>query len=193
MPGPHPALFLDRDGVIIENRADYVKSIAEVEFIPGALETLARFAALGHHTVIITNQSAIGRGLLTQATLDSIHAYLLKHITAAGGRMDGIYICPHHPNDNCDCRKPAPGLLLQAARELDIDLSASALIGDNVTDVLAARAVGAQPLLVNTGLGATQQLTTVSGPSVLRCRDLAHAIETLLHTGWPHNLSRSGL
>jgi D-glycero-D-manno-heptose 1,7-bisphosphate phosphatase len=182
---PTPALFLDRDGVIIENRMDYVKSVGEVEFIPGALEALARVARHGERIVIITNQSAIGRGLLTHATLDSIHTYLLEHVVAAGGRIDGLYICPHHPADNCDCRKPAPGLLLQAARELDIDLSASALIGDNVTDVLAARAVGAQPVLVNTGLGATQQLSAVGESRILRCHDLAHAIDALLRSGWP--------
>lgn len=180
----HPALFLDRDGVIIENRADYVKSIAEVEFIPQALEALARLAARGHHTVIVTNQSAIGRGLLTHTSLDAIHAYLLKHITAAGGRIDGIYVCPHHPADQCECRKPAPGLLLRAARELEIDLPTSVMIGDNLTDVLAAQAVGAKPILVSTGLGATQPLSASNG-SVLRCHDLAHAVETLLHTGWP--------
>ena len=180
----HPALFLDRDGVIIENRADYVKSIAEVEFIPQALEALARLATRGHHTVIVTNQSAIGRGLLTQATLDAIHAYVLEHITAAGGRIDGIYVCPHHPAEQCECRKPAPGLFLRAAHELDIDLSASVMIGDNLTDVLAAQAVGAKPILVSTGLGAAQQLSVVNG-SVVRCHDLAHAVETLLHSGWP--------
>lgn len=182
---PTPALFLDRDGVIIENRADYVKAIGEVEFIPGALEALARVAQLGPRLVIITNQSAIGRGLLTQATLDSIHAYMLNHIRAAGGRIDGIYICPHHPDDNCNCRKPSPGLLWQAARELDLDLAASAFIGDNVTDMLAAQAVGAQPILVNTGLGATQQLSAMGEARILRCHDLAHAVEMLLHTGWP--------
>lgn len=181
----HPALFLDRDGVIFENRMDYVKSVAEVAFIPGALEALARFAARGHHTVIVTNQSAIGRGLLTLATLEAIHAHMLQHITTAGGRIDSIYVCPHHPADNCTCRKPAPGLLMRAAQELGIDLSASVLIGDNVTDVLAARAVGTQPILVNTGLGATQELSAAHDGLVVRCRDLTHAVDLLLNSGWP--------
>lgn len=179
-----PALFLDRDGVIIENRMDYVKSLGEVDFIPGALEALARISRHGERIVIITNQSAVGRGLLTSITLDAIHGYMLEHIRAAGGRIDGIYVCPHHPDDNCDCRKPAPGLLLRAARELGIDLSSSVLIGDNLTDVLAARAVGVKPILVSTGLGATQPLSTLSTP-VLRCHDLAQAVEVLLHNGWP--------
>ena len=185
---PIPALFLDRDGVIIENRMDYVKSLGEVEFIPGALRALAQVAQHGGRIVIVTNQSAIGRGLLTQVTLEAIHTHLLEHITTSGGRIDGIYICPHHPDDNCDCRKPAPGLLLRAARELGIDLSASVLIGDNITDVLAARAVGVKPILVNTGLGATQPLSMVN-ESVLRCHDLAQAVETLLRSGWPTQTS----
>jgi D-glycero-D-manno-heptose 1,7-bisphosphate phosphatase len=181
---PTPALFLDRDGVIIENRMDYVKALGEMKFIPGALEALARVTRHGERIVIVTNQSAVGRGLLTHLTLEAIHRSLLEHITAAGGRIDSIYVCPHHPDDQCDCRKPAPGLLLRAARELGIDLSASVLIGDNLTDVLAARAVGVRPILVNTGLGATQPLSGVTA-SVLRCHDLAHAVETLLHSGWP--------
>src|SRR5262245_33740328 len=109
-----PTLFLDRDGVIIENRADYVKSLGEVAFIPGALRALARMAKHGGHIVIVTNQSAIGRGLLTPVTLEAIHMYMQEAIAAVGGRIDGIYVCPHHPDDNCDCRKPAPGLLLRA-------------------------------------------------------------------------------
>jgi histidinol-phosphate phosphatase family protein len=180
MPSPYPAIFLDRDGVIVKNRMDYVKSIAEVEFIPGALEALARLAPHAARIVIVTNQSAVGRGLLTLEALDQINAYILDHIAQARGRIDGVYVCPHRPNEGCDCRKPAPGLLLRAAYELEIDLRASAMIGDNVTDMRAARAAGVRPILVHTGLGATQELSAVEGPPVQRCRDLAQAAEILL-------------
>lgn len=180
MPSPYPAIFLDRDGVIVENRMDYVKSIAEVEFIPGALEALARLAQHSPRIVIVTNQSAVGRGLLTLEALDQINAYILDHIARARGRIDGVYVCLHPPNEGCDCRKPAPGLLLRAARELEIDLPASVMIGDNVTDVRAAHAAGVRPILVHTGLGATQELSDVEGPPVQRCRDLAQAVEILL-------------
>lgn len=151
-----PAIFLDRDGVIIENRADYVRSVAEVQFIPGAVQALAHLAPTPWPIVIITNQSAVGRGLISLTTVEEIHTFLLQHITQAGGRIDGVYVCPHHPEAKCACRKPAPGMLQQAARELSLDLAASVLIGDAVTDVQAAHAAGAQAILVRTGLGASQ-------------------------------------
>lgn len=184
-PRLHPALFLDRDGVVVENRMDYVKSIGEVAFIPGALEALARLASYTLRIVIVTNQSAVGRGWLTLETLDQINAYVLDHVARAGGRIDRVYVCPHRPDEGCPCRKPAPGLLLRAAHELGLDLSASVMVGDNVTDVRAARAAGVWPILVHTGLGATQELLAVDGPPVQRCHDLAEAVEGLLRAGSP--------
>jgi len=156
LPSLRPAVFLDRDGVIIENRPDHVKSIPEVCFIPGALEALVRLAQRDCLIVIVTNQAAIGRGLLTRQTADAINAYILQHITAAGGRIDGVYLCPHLPEEACVCRKPSPGMLLEATRDLGIDLRASVMIGDALTDVQAAQAVEAQPILVLTGRGAIQ-------------------------------------
>jgi D-glycero-D-manno-heptose 1,7-bisphosphate phosphatase len=174
-----PALFLDRDGVIIENRADYVKSIAEVSFIPGVLAALAEAAQHPVRVVVVTNQSAVGRGLISLATVEQVNAHIAQHIAAHGGRIDRIYICPHRPDEMCLCRKPAPGMLLQAARELDIDLAASILIGDNASDVGAARAAGVRPILVRTGLGATQELAALG--SVTHYPDLPHALAAL----WP--------
>ncbi|MGH2521401.1 MAG: D-glycero-beta-D-manno-heptose 1,7-bisphosphate 7-phosphatase [Anaerolineales bacterium] len=180
MPALRPALFLDRDGVIIENRADYVKGVDEVRFIPGALEALARLAHSALRIVVVTNQSAVGRGLLTLASLETINAHLLAQVAAASGRIDGVYVCPHRPDEGCDCRKPAPGLLQRAARDLGIDLAASVMIGDAITDMLAAQAVGARPILVRTGLGATQELSHLGLPQVLRVPDLTAAIDRLL-------------
>jgi len=151
-----PAVFLDRDGVIIENRPDHVKSIPEVRFIPGALEALARLARRDDLIVIVTNQAVIGRGLLARETADEINTYILEHITAAGGRVDGLYLCPHRPEENCVCRKPAPGMLLEAARDLGIDLRASVMIGDALTDVQAAHAAQVKAILVLTVRGETQ-------------------------------------
>ena len=177
-----PAVFLDRDGVIIEHRDDYVKSLAEVYFIPGAVEALARLARHDYLTVIATNQSAIGRGLMTRADADAINAHILERIAAAGGRVDGLYLCPHRPEDGCACRKPAPGMLLDAARDLGVDLGASVMIGDALTDVLAAQAAGVKPILVLTGLGhrQTQELIPPELNHTLRVPDLATAIERLL-------------
>ncbi|MGQ0604557.1 MAG: D-glycero-alpha-D-manno-heptose-1,7-bisphosphate 7-phosphatase [Anaerolineales bacterium] len=149
-----PALFLDRDGVLIENRPDYVRTLNQVVFIPGAAAALARF----HRTcpdwrvVIVSNQAGVGRGLITRETVDSINAAVLHTITVAGGRIDAVYVCPHRVDEVCECRKPKPGLLLQAAREWDIDLSTSIMIGDSAIDMQAARAVGVRPIFVQTGL-----------------------------------------
>jgi D-glycero-D-manno-heptose 1,7-bisphosphate phosphatase len=155
---PRPAIFLDRDGVIIENRADYVKTLAEVRFIPGALAALARVAHWPGAIVVVTNQSAIGRGLVTRAAADAINAHVRQQVEAAGGRLDGIFMCPHAPGHGCDCRKPGPGLLRQAAEVLHLDLPASVMIGDAVSDVQAGRAAGTRAMLVRTGRGAEQAI-----------------------------------
>jgi D-glycero-D-manno-heptose 1,7-bisphosphate phosphatase len=181
MAALRPAVFLDRDGVIIENRDDYVKSVVEVAFLPGALAALARLAQRDNFIVIATNQAAIGRGVITRATAEAVNAYVIERIGAAGGRVDGLYVCPHRPEDGCACRKPAPGMLLDAARDLAIDLAASAMIGDALTDVLAARAAGVRPILVRTGLGETQMadLARAGLNDVRIARDLAAAVEFL--------------
>ena len=152
-----PAVFLDRDGVIIENVPIYVRSWADVEFLPGSLEALARLAAGPYKVVMVTNQSAVGRGILSLAQAEAINACILEIIRQAGGRVDGAYICPHGPQDACDCRKPLPGLLLKAAAELDIDLGRSIMIGDALTDLQAGQAAGVmRSFLVLTGRGLEQ-------------------------------------
>ncbi|MBM4424376.1 MAG: HAD-IIIA family hydrolase [Chloroflexi bacterium] len=152
--GLRPAIFLDRDGVIIENRSGYVRSWADVSFIPGALNALAGAAVSPFAVVIVTNQAGVGRGLISLASAESINKGVRDEILRAGGRVDGLYLCPHTDEDNCECRKPRPGMLLRAARELGLDLSRSWMIGDAVTDVQAGEAAGARSLLVLTGRGA---------------------------------------
>ncbi len=151
------AVFLDRDGVIIENRAHYVRSWSDVRFFPRALEALRRLAALPYAVVIVTNQSAVGRGIITRAQAEAINARVAAHIRARGGRVDAAYLCPHAPQDGCACRKPQPGMLLQAARDLHLDLSRSWMVGDALTDIQAGQAAGtARSVLVRTGRGAAQ-------------------------------------
>lgn len=155
--GPRqPAVFLDRDGVINENRSDYVKSWEEFVFLPRSMAALRALAAGGAPTIVISNQAAIGRGLVARATVDAIHRRMGEAISAEGGRIDAVYYCPHHPAEGCDCRKPRPGLLLQAAAAYQIDLQRSYFIGDSIGDVEAALAVGCSPILALTGLGAAQ-------------------------------------
>ncbi len=147
------AVFLDRDGVINQNRNDYVRSTEQLDIFPSALPALAQLAQSEHAIVIITNQSAIGRGLVSAETVTKINHYLIKRIRAAGGRIDGIYHCPHTPDAACECRKPRPGMLLQAASELKLELIRSWLIGDSLTDLQAAIAAGVRPILVASGRG----------------------------------------
>ena len=172
------AVFLDRDGVICENRPDYVKSLDEFVFVPGVLDALRRLAALPLAIVVASNQSAIGRGLVSRQTVDSINDHMLATVRAHGGRVDGVFICPHTPADDCICRKPRPGLLHSAARELNLDLAGSYVIGDAVSDVQAARAVGASPILVLTGRGKDQarQLAAEQGDDLYVARNLEEAV-----------------
>jgi D-glycero-D-manno-heptose 1,7-bisphosphate phosphatase len=153
-----PAIFLDRDGVLIENRDDYVLAWDDVVWLPGAREALAQLRDAPFAVVIVTNQSAVGRRLITPQAAAGINARLVEAIRAAGGRIDGVYLCPHTDADGCDCRKPAPGLLLRAAAELDLDLERSLLIGDALSDIIAARAAGVGwAALVRTGRGRAQE------------------------------------
>jgi D-glycero-D-manno-heptose 1,7-bisphosphate phosphatase len=154
----YPAIFLDRDGVIIENRPNYVRTWADVEIYPQALEALVKLSKSDYKLVMVTNQSGIGRGLIPFEVADEINQKLLTKIHVSGGRIDGVFMCPHAPADNCDCRKPAPGLLLQAADALSLDLSHSYMIGDALTDLQAGLAAGVkQVVLVRTGRGADQE------------------------------------
>ncbi len=158
----HPAIFLDRDGVIIENCPNYVRTWADVQIFDQALTALAKIKRSPLKIVIVTNQSAIGRGIITFEQAHSINTRLVTTIVQAGGRVDGVYMCPHKPDDLCDCRKPKPGLLMQAAKDLAIDLGRSIMIGDAISDLLAGRLAGVQEIaLVCTGRGSAQNQITV--------------------------------
>jgi D-glycero-D-manno-heptose 1,7-bisphosphate phosphatase len=152
-----PAVFLDRDGVINQNRATYVKSWEEFVFLPGVFAPLGRFAASPFAVVVISNQSAVGRGLLMRTDLEGIHRRMIRAIEGHGGRVDAVEYCPHHPAEGCECRKPRPGLLVRAASQLDLDLSRSYLVGDARSDMEAALCAGCQPVLVLTGRGKAER------------------------------------
>ena len=167
-----PAVFLDRDGVINRRRLDHVKSWAEFEFLPGSLEALAELRRNGLRVVVITNQSVVGRGFLTQDDLTAIHCQMTSLIEAAGGAIDRIYVCTHIPSANCSCRKPATELFLRAGRELHIRLQGSIMIGDSKSDVEAAHAIGSIAILVSENGDATSESTAVA-------RDLAQAVSLI--------------
>jgi len=154
-----PAIFLDRDGVIIENRAEYVRRWEDVVFLPGALAALENLRRLPYKLILITNQSMVGRGLVPKTEAEAIAARILEVVTAHGGHFDAVYTCYHAPADLCECRKPRPGLLMQAAAALSLDLSRSIMVGDALTDLQAGQNAGVkQTFLVRTGRGAAQAL-----------------------------------
>lgn len=162
-----PALFLDRDGVIIENREQYVRKWSDVAFIPGALQALASVKTSRFKIILVTNQSAIGRGIITASLAQEINQRMCQIIEQAGGRIDAVYVCPHTPSDRCACRKPQPGLLLNAARDLAIDLNRSILIGDALEDLLAGQNAGLErTILVLTGRGSDQLKRADAPPSL---------------------------
>ena len=153
----YPAIFLDRDGVIIENRANYVRSWKDVQIYPQALKAFAHISNSRYKIVIVTNQSVVGRGFITLEKANEINDRLVAEIKKYGGRIDGVFVCPHAPDENCRCRKPQPGLLLEAAQNLSIDLKRSIMIGDALSDLQAGQNAGVdQTILVRTGRGATQ-------------------------------------
>ena len=148
-PTRHRAVFMDRDGVINRNRNDYVKSWDEFELIPHAIEAMALISTSGRDLIVLTNQSAIARRLITREAVDEIHERLAALVADRGGSIKAFLVCPHAPEDHCDCRKPAPGLFYRAQQELQVDLAAAVMIGDQTSDVQAARAVGCEAILVD--------------------------------------------
>ena len=172
------AVFLDRDGVINRDRPDFVKSWEEFEFLPHSLEALAVLSQTPYKIVVITNQSGVGRGLLTQRTLEQMHARMIDCVRSGGGRIDAIYYCPHAPSVGCDCRKPAYGLFLKAARDLDINLTLSWAIGDSHRDAQAANRAGVQGILLNRNL-PDQGAVPASSLQFVRATDLLDAVRII--------------
>lgn len=173
-------VILDRDGVINEDSDDYIKSPEEYVPIPGSLEAIARLKKAGFTVVVATNQSGIGRGYFDLDTLEAMHNKLKMLLAEREGSVDGIFYCPHTPEDNCDCRKPAPGLYHQISQHFNIKLTGVPVIGDSLRDLEAARAVGATPILVRTGKG---KHTLAAGKGLVDVPvydDLAGAVDALL-------------
>jgi D-glycero-D-manno-heptose 1,7-bisphosphate phosphatase len=154
--GDVEAVFLDRDGVINENRTDHVKSWCEFQFLPGSREAIARLTRAGVRVFVITNQAIVNRGLAAQAMVDSVNTQMVQEIGRAGGRIEAVAYCPHRPDERCACRKPRPGLLLDLAARHRVNLSRAVVIGDAMTDIKAGLAAGCQAVLVLTGRGQDQ-------------------------------------
>lgn len=153
-----PAVFLDRDGVLIAD-VDLLTKTDQVQILPGVPQALSRLSEAGYALAVASNQTVVARGMATEAEVEAVNRFIADQIAAAGGpRLELFYICPHHPNatlaqyrSDCHCRKPRPGLLIQAAQDHHFDLSASFMIGDRLTDIIAGIQAGTRTILLETG------------------------------------------
>ena len=173
-------IILDRDGVINQDSNDYVKSVDEWQAIPGSLQAIARLCQNGYRVVVVSNQAGLAKKKLNIVNLGDIHRKLLDHLSQYGGTIDAFFFCPHDPKKGCDCRKPKTGLLDQISERLHIPLTDVPMVGDKLSDIEAAIAAGATPILVKTGYG---QETIDSGKlpaDIPVFADLAGVVEHLL-------------
>jgi D-glycero-D-manno-heptose 1,7-bisphosphate phosphatase len=173
-------IILDRDGVINVDSALYIKSPAEWKPIAGSLEAIARLNQAGYRVVVATNQSGIGRGLFDMDTLNAMHEKMHKALAALGGRVDAIFYCPHTSEDQCDCRKPKPGMYTRIAQVYNMDLAGVPTIGDSLRDLQAGSAAGCIPILVRTGKGTKTEAEGNLPANTTIYNDLAQAVEALL-------------
>ncbi len=176
-------VVLDRDGVINHESDAYIKSPDEWIPISGSLEAVARLNQDGFSVVVATNQAGVGRGFFDLAALAKIHAKMTVSLAKVGGHLDGIFFCPHRPEENCGCRKPGPGLLRQIAESFHVSLSGVPVIGDSLRDIEAAETVGARPILVRTGYGeeTLRQMTDQSRAEVFA--NLSRVVDYLIKQG----------
>jgi D-glycero-D-manno-heptose 1,7-bisphosphate phosphatase len=180
---PRGAVFLDRDGVINVDRRDYVKSWSEFKFLPRVFEALRVLKKSGIPVIILTNQSAVNRGLMTLDTLLEIHKKMLEIIRKHGGEIQAIYYCPHTPAENCECRKPKPGMVRKAVKDLKIDLSVSYLVGDSEKDVELARSVKVKCVRVsqNSTMKLSRRNVEWTSEKPLSVVSLRKAVDFILH------------
>jgi D-glycero-D-manno-heptose 1,7-bisphosphate phosphatase len=180
---PGPVVFLDRDGVINQDSPAYIKSLAEFAFLPRSLSAIQKLAQSNIKTIVITNQSALHRGLISRETLDAIHAAMTTKVRNRGGRIHDIFYCPHTPQEKCTCRKPAPGMIESARKKHGIDLSLAGMVGDSAKDIACARRAGVRyAVLVKTGnyVKAQQELNDLDLQPDWVAEDLYAAAEGLI-------------
>ena len=172
--------IIDRDGVINYDSDQYIKTPAEWKPIPQSLEAIARLNHAGYRVVVATNQSGVGRGLFDMSTLNAIHDKMYRALANVGGRIDALFFCPHMDENNCDCRKPKPGMLLDIAKRFNVDLKNILFIGDSLKDLQAAQAVGAKPILVRTGKGEKTSTDQRLPKGTIQFVDLNDAVKHII-------------
>lgn len=157
MHAPRPAVFLDRDGTINEE-VEYLSDPDQLRLIPGVVEAIKLLNREGIPVFVVTNQAGVGRGYFTIQDAEAVNQRLTRVLEAHGARLSGIDLCPHHPDDACDCRKPRAGMILRAAERHGFDLARSFMVGDKRSDLIAGRNAGCQTVLVLTGYGGAERL-----------------------------------
>lgn len=178
-------IILGRDGILNEYRDDHVKSPEEWQPVRGALEAVARLNQAGWHVVVATNQAGIGRGMIDMASVNAVHAHMIRCAQRVGGRIDAVFFCPHAPEEHCECRKPLPGMMRDIGRRYGVDLRQVPVVSDTLRDLQAARAAGCPPHLVMSGRAgnldeAQLQAILHEAPGTQVHRDLAACAEHLL-------------
>lgn len=173
-------VILDRDGVINYDSPRHIKSPEEWIPIPGSLEAIALLNQCGFRVALATNQSGISRGLFDMATLNAIHDKMHRALGQLGGRIDAMFYCPHSAEDNCDCRKPKPGMIDEIGRRFGVDLKDVASVGDSLRDLQASAARGAQCILVRTGKGEETLAAGGLPENTWVCADLAEAAQLII-------------
>jgi D-glycero-D-manno-heptose 1,7-bisphosphate phosphatase len=184
-----PAVFLDRDGTVIEERG-YLDRLDLLELFPWTIDAIRLLNRAGFAAVVVTNQSAIGRGVIAESFLHRVHDAIDARLNAGGARMEAYYVCPHHPDAElapyrqvCRCRKPQPGMIERACRELELDPARSVMVGDRWLDVACGKAAGTRTVLVRTGHGAHEEERRPAGASVdAILNNLMEAVGWILRT-----------
>ena len=177
-----PAIFIDRDGTV-SHEVGYLNHPSRFRLFPWTVDAVRHINRAGWLAVLVTNQAGVARGYFPEAMVHEVHDQLRAALESGGARLDAIYYCPHRPEEDCECRKPKPGMLLRAARELEIDLNRSFMIGDRYVDVRAAHAAGVRSVLVCTGDGAGEmaKYAGLPGPQPNFVADnLQHAVDAIL-------------
>jgi len=173
-------VILDRDGVINHLMDDDVTTVDGWDPIPGSIEAINRLKKAGYLVTIASNHSGIARGLYSETELQEMHEKMQKLLATRGASVDGIFYCPHGPEANCICRKPKPGMLFKIASQFNIDLSQTPVVGDNISDIQAARMANARPVLVRTGKGEYVMQHFPEALDVPVYDDLAHFVRETL-------------
>tara|TARA_B110000444_G_C18846450_1_gene602350 strand:+ start:2713 stop:3267 length:555 start_codon:yes stop_codon:yes gene_type:complete len=175
-------IVLDRDGVINQDSDDYIRSAEEFIPIEGSIAAIADLCAAGYRVVVATNQSGLARNYFDEEQLSEMHHFLCSMVEDVGGSIDGIFYCPHHPDEGCSCRKPRTGLLDQIEHEFDCKLQGSYFVGDSLKDIEAAQAFDCTPILVRTGKGllTEEHLSDSNVPPIATYNNLASAVSHIL-------------